>query len=295
MSTILPAATLAKGQLHFADQDGFDRMRQHGAFYLRYPEGMDFRAGIELAQKYYLDCLGQSDDAYRGFRSRDLVKSLLGYSQTGGDQDELLQIELPLWGEYLPGQVTTLLGSLNELSRTVLLDLFRRTGIDAAHIDTISSGLSNNQSLQYCIFNHYRSAVQHPIGLTAHKDSGFITTLYTTEPGLESLEEGEWVPFDPLAGHFTVVIGHAFEVLTEQLSKAMRASYHRVRGMAPRTAEQPERFTFGVYIGPAWTQDLYQCDVDGQPVAKMSFLDFQKRKAAEMNYEFHPKVHAAVT
>jgi hypothetical protein len=294
MKKILPAATLVEGKLDFVDQDGFDKMRQRGAFYLRYPEEIDFQAGIELAQQYYLDCRGDSNDHYRGFRSRDLDKSLMGYSRTGSDQDELLQIELPLWSEYLPGPTVELLSSMNELSRTVLLDLFRRAGIDPTHVNTISSGLTENESLQYCIFNHYRPEVQHRIGLTAHKDSGFITTLYTAEPGLESLEDGKWVPFDPLAGHLTVVIGHSFEVLTEMLPNSIHASYHRVRCMTERTADQPDRFTFGVYIGPAWEQDLYQYNVDGQLVAKESFLEFQRNKAAEMAYEFHPRVNAAL-
>jgi len=251
---------------------------------------MDFRAGIDLAQKYYLDCRDDYDDPYRGFRNRRLDKSLMGYSHTGSDQDELLQIEAPLWVEYLPAAAADLLWSLNELSCTVLMELFVRAGVNPSHIDTIASGVSVNEALQYCIFNHYRSEVPESIGLTAHKDSGFITTLYTTEPGLESLENGQWLAFDPLEGHFTVVLGHAFEVLTANFPQPIHASYHRVRGMEARSASQDERFTFGVYIGPRWDQHLYQYDLDGQLVAKQSFLDFQKAKAKEMAYEFHPKV-----
>lgn len=53
-----------------------------------------------------------------------------------------------------------------------------------------------------------------------------------------------------------------------------------------------DRFTFGSYIGPRWDQDLYQ--ISGETVKPVqSFLEFQKRKAAEMGYEFHPKVETA--
>jgi isopenicillin N synthase-like dioxygenase len=143
----------------------------------------------------------------------------MGYSQTVNDQDELLQIEAHLWAEYLPAAVAELLWSLNELSRTVLTELFVRAGVDPSHIDTVASGVSKNEALQYCIFNHYRSALRQSVGLTAHKDSGFITTLYTTEPGLESWKNDRWVPLDPLESHFTVVLGHSFEVLTAKMSK----------------------------------------------------------------------------
>ena len=115
-----------------------------------------------------------------------------------------------------------------------------------------------------------------------------------TEPGFESFENGEWIPFDPLEGHFTVVLGHSFEMLTANLPKPVHASYHRVRKMEARPAGKAERFTFGVYIGPTWDQDLYQYNSDGDLVAKQSFLDFQKAKAADMAYEFHPKVKATL-
>jgi hypothetical protein len=294
MSVYLPTAIFDERGLVFHERDGFDRACLHGAFHLRYPDGLAFQPAIELSQKYYLDQQGGADDLYRGFRTRVLEKSLMGYSQTGSDQDELLQIEAPLWREYLPAPAADLLWSLNELNRQVLVDLFVRSGVDPADIDTIAGGLSSNQALQYCIFNHYRSEVEQPVGLTAHKDSGFITILYTTEAGLESQENGVWVPFDPLARHFTVVLGHSFEVLTTNLSRPVKASYHRVRGMARRRVSEPERFTFGVYIGPRWDQDLYQYGADGRLQAVQSFLDFQKAKAAEMAYEFHPRVEVAV-
>ncbi|WP_201022437.1 2OG-Fe(II) oxygenase family protein [Pseudomonas aeruginosa] len=151
--------------------------------------------------------------------------------------------------------------------------------------------MSSNQALQYCIFNHFRADSAHPVGLTAHKDSGFTTLLYTTEPGLESLENGSWIPFDPMPGHFTLVLGHSFELLTEKSATPVQASYHRVRRMEPQE-RKADRFTFGSYIGPRWDQDLYQ--ISGETVKPVqSFLEFQKRKAAEMGYEFHPKVETA--
>ncbi|PZU68639.1 2OG-Fe(II) oxygenase family protein [Sphingobium sp.] len=294
MTQLLPIATFGEHGLLFKDGDGFDRACAYGAFHLKHPNQIDFTPGIDLAQKYYLDPEGSSDDAYRGFRTKSLERSLMGYSQTGSDQDELLQIEAPLWREYLPHDAAQLLWDLNDLSRKVLTELFIRVGARVSDIDRIAGGLSNNEALQYCIFNHFRSAIDEPVGLTAHKDSGFITTLYTIEDGLESLKDGQWVPFDPLPGHFTIVLGHSFEILTANLESPVSASYHRVRATPRRSEGQPDRYTFGVYIGPRWDQDLFQYDHSGELRPLKSFMDFQKEKAAEMAYEFHPRVEAAI-
>ncbi|MEW3673644.1 hypothetical protein QOZ77_31030, partial [Pseudomonas aeruginosa] len=87
------------------------------------------------------------------------------------------------------------------------------------------------------------------------------------------------------------VLGHSFELLTEKSATPVQASYHRVRRMEPQE-RKADRFTFGSYIGPRWDQDLYQ--ISGETVKPVqSFLEFQKRKAAEMGYEFHPKVETA--
>ncbi|CAB3769222.1 2OG-Fe(II) oxygenase family protein [Paraburkholderia humisilvae] len=294
MNALLPVAQLQDRALHFVESDGYERATSLGAFHLRHPGDFDFRAGVELARQYYLPADVGPDAAFRGYRTRDLSRSLLGYSRTGHDQDELLQIEANLWREYLPRDAAMLLWRMNDLSRAVLTDLFIRAGVAPRDIDTVAGGLSKNQALQYCIFNHYRPEADQPIGLTAHKDSGFITTLYTVEPGLESLHGQQWIPFDPLAGHFTVVLGHSLEILTARLKNPVTASYHRVRRMTKRSAATPDRFTFGVYIGPRWDQRLYQYDVAGQLSDVGTFVDFQRAKAAEMEYEFHPRVDSAL-
>jgi isopenicillin N synthase-like dioxygenase len=116
--------------------------------------------------------------------------------------------------------------------------------------------------------------------------------LYTTTSGLESWHDGRWIPLDPLPGHFTLVLGHAFEVLTEKMHTPVNASYHRVRKMPELRSGQADRFSFGSYLGPRWDQDLYQ--YDGETLrAVQSVVAFQRQKAAEMAYEFHPKIERA--
>ncbi|WP_205578808.1 hypothetical protein, partial [Pseudomonas aeruginosa] len=136
---------------------GFSRARKLGAFHLEHPRGWDFSAGIALAQSYYLEPEVDADNAFRGFHRKDLGKSLLGYSRTGADQDELLQIECGLWREYLPAPAADLLWAMNDLNRSVLSQLFALDGIEERHFDLIAGGMSSNQALQYCICLLYTS------------------------------------------------------------------------------------------------------------------------------------------
>ncbi|MDE1495983.1 hypothetical protein KKJ25_13825 [Xenorhabdus bovienii] len=290
MRNILPEAIIINDELVFPNEDGFIKACQYGAFHLKYPEDINFTPGIKLAQNYYLEKDSSILDEYKGFHKKDFDKSLLGYSSTSKDQDELLQLESFLWEVYLPKDVSFLLWKMHEISKIALNKIFRLSGINNYDIEIITGGLNKNESLQYCIFNHYRSNIKHSVGLTAHKDSGFITTLYTIEPGLESFYDGNWIPFNPKHGYFTVVMGHSLEILTENLDIPIKASYHKVRSSTARSNHKEERFTFGVYIGPTWQQNLYQYSHDGSLLAVEPFLDFQKRKAKEMQYEFHPKV-----
>ena len=121
-------ASLTAEGLCFDAPDGFDLARRRGAFHLAHPRDMDFTAGIRLARSYYLDPDGGSGDAWRGFRDRDLSPTLLGYSCTGADQDELLQIESHLWHRHLPAAAAALLWRMSGISRSVLRGLFAMGG-----------------------------------------------------------------------------------------------------------------------------------------------------------------------
>lgn len=289
----LPLTRIVDGTLEIPEGRAFDTLCDHGVFYLETPPELDLAAGIRFAQSFYVDRDGGPDDAFRGYRNRDYGRSLLGYSSTGADQSELLQIEAELWSELLPPEVAGMLAGFDAIGRSVVRSVMLRVGVDPADMDRITGGMDRNSALQYCIFNHYRSKLKQPVGLTPHKDSGFVTVLHSSEGGLETRRGDDWVSVDPVPGHLTVVLGHSIEILTEKLPRPVAASYHRVRATGPRASTRDERYSFGSYIGPRWDQNLLQYDESGRLTVFQSFLAFQKAKAAEMNYEFHPKVEAS--
>jgi hypothetical protein len=279
-------AELRDGSLFFHSPYGWQDALSSGIFYLKAPEVLNYAVGLRFCELYHLSRTGGPDDAYRGFRDAKLEGSVLGYSSAGNDQVERIQLELALWERYLPPEIPPLLHGLNRLGRDVVKNFFSRCGVEPGHIAKLTGGMETDDALQYCIFNNYDSCRSDVDGFTPHKDSGFVTIIYSTEPGLEALENGAWVPVDPIPGYLTVINGHSLEVLTARMPVAAAASYHRVRTI-PHVTGRVNRTSFGVYIGPRFDQDIYQYDERGTLTRYQSFLSFQRQKAAEMGYEFH--------
>lgn len=284
-------AEIRDGALHFESDEGWADALARGVFYLRAPQGLDYEAGARFCHSYHLPRQGGADDAYRGFREAKLEGSVLGYSSAGNDQVERVQLEIGLWERYLPAALPPLLHPLNQMARTIVNAFFARCGVHLDDVARITGGMDTNEALQYCIFNNYASSSAADVGFTPHKDSGFITIMCSTEPGLEALEEGSWVSVDPVPGYLTVLHGDSIEVLTARLPTRAAAVYHRVRHM--ERARSADRVSFGVYIGPRFEQDLYQYDDAGRLVALQSFMSFQRNKAVEMGYEFHPALESS--
>ncbi len=285
-------AEIRDGELQFERDDGWADALARGLFYLRAPAGLDYAAGERFCHSYHLPRDGGPEDPYRGFRDAPLEGSVLGYSSAGNDQVERVQLELRLWERHLPPELPPLLHPLNRAARTIVHAFLARCGARPGDVARITGGMDTDDALQYCIFNYYASSAAAPIGFTPHKDSGFITIMYSLEPGLEALEDGSWVSIDPVPGYLTVLLGDSIEILTARQPTRAAAPYHRVRHMA-RARPTPDRISFGVYIGPRFEQDLYQYDAAGELVPLQSFLSFQRNKAVEMGYEFHPALASA--
>lgn len=280
-------AKINNNKLVFETYQGLSQALNEGAFYVKMPDYFNHHIANKFATNYYLDKDG-IDDKYKGFRNLKLEESILGYSSPN-DQVELLQLEVNLWSKYFPEDVTKMLNQINEISKVVLKAVFAEIGVNEQDIDKVTGGMDDDNGLQYCIFNHYRSS-RNTIGFTAHKDSGFITTLYSVEPGLEGYKDGEWVPIDPVPGYFTINLGHALEILSAKMKYPVNAVYHRVRKTENVIQNMPDRFSIGSYIGPRFDMDLFQYQENGELKFFQTFMDFQIAKAKEMNYEFHPKV-----
>lgn len=279
---------IRNGRLQFAGSDDWEHALSHGVFYLKPPADIDYSAGSRFCELFYLERTQDQDSSYKGFKSDRFDGSVLGYSDTGSDQVERFQLELHLWERYLPSSVVSILHSLNELARLVVLEFFDHCGVNPLHIDQITGGMCTNETLQYCIFNNFDSKKIADDGFTPHKDSGFIQLMYINESGLEIWKDNRWVSLEPASGYLIAIMGHSLEILTARMNTKAMAAFHRVRSCEARADDRNDRTSFGIYIGPKFEQDLYQYDEMGNLSRFQSFMSFQREKAIEMGYEFHP-------
>jgi hypothetical protein len=284
-----PKATIIDNKLIFDDAGGFFEAIKYGVFFVKIPNHLDMNPGQIFAKSFYKDKDNSVYNAYKGFRNEEFEGSILGYSDRN-DQVEQIQLEIALWDKFFPEKLSNLLKEMNNISKLIVLHVFNEIGIQNSYLDKITGGLPNDNGLQYCIFNHYRSDVDQ-IGITGHQDSGFITVLYSVERGLEALIDENWVSINPENGYFTINLGHSFEILTKKMQKSVKAVFHRVIKTTNKKDNKEDRFSFGTYIGPRFDMNLYQYYEDQKNLVFFkTFKDFQIEKAKQMNYEFHPRV-----
>jgi len=98
-------------------------------------------------------------------------------------------------------------------------------------------------------FNHFRST-KDTRGSKFHRDSGWVTVLRSTEPGLLALIDGELRSVDPVPGYFIVNFGSSLEVLTERLPAPVRANVHGV-AHTRRAPGTPDRTSYAIFLDSA--------------------------------------------
>ncbi|MGR3932426.1 2OG-Fe(II) oxygenase family protein [Streptomyces sp. BRA346] len=283
----LPAAAVKAGRLRFASAGDADQALRLGAFNLAVPEDLDVTAGLAFCRSFYKPAT-DSHDRYHGHREHGHPDSKLGYEDRP-DQVEQLQLESFLWQRYLPGEVTTVLRRMRELTLDTLYGVFDAIGIPEEDRELVTGGARKDTGLCYTTVNHYRAGLSDRSGIVEHSDSGFITTICTDQPGYEILHEGRWLPVRERAGHFTVNLGDAFRVLTRKLPRPVTAVYHRVPELRP-DAGAPDRSSFTVYMGPRYDMSLYQYDTQGELREFQGFREFSVEKAGKLGYEFHSRI-----
>jgi hypothetical protein len=279
-----PKASLINNKITFNNNDEFDAAIRYGVFYLKIADNFNVEPGWKYCSSFYKE---SKDNPYFGFKNFVFKDSLFGYTLKP-DQIEQIQLEKELWNKYFPNELVTLLNQMNAIGVQIIQDIFQYIGIPRNDWEAITGGIPTKPSLQYVIFNHFRSEI-NKVGGNEHKDSGFVTVLCMKEEGQETFIDNEWWPVLPVENHFCINIGHSFEILTANLDKPVNATYHKVVRTTKKPGEQ-DRHTFGTYIGPKFDMNLFQYTFSGELNVFMPFIDFQKNKAREMKYEFHPKV-----
>ncbi|WOX15316.1 2OG-Fe(II) oxygenase family protein [Streptomyces sp. N50] len=266
----LERARLDGERLVFDRPTGFDQALQQGFFLLRVPNAVDTAPGDLFAAHFHEPAAGDAQDVYRGYRDIQVPGDYQGYFDREHDQWENFYIETANFA-LLPDSVTRLGQELSRLGIHVLRAVLDHVGIPRREWAKVTGGLTEHHGHRMLAFNHFRP--DKPVrGSKFHRDSGWVTVLRSTEPGLLALIDGDLHAINPEPGYFAVNFGSSFEVLTERLPHPVRANVHGV-ARTERQPGQPHRTSYVIFLDSDLAGTIYRYQ-DGEPQAVQSVADF---------------------
>lgn len=261
----LQCARLAGDTLIFENNGCLHTAITQGLFLLRIPESISLEPGIKLCREFYLpvtDCTN-----YGGFRPQTDI-----YFDREHFQTEHLLVDKSRWATRLPSAVVQMALAMDALAQVVFQAALRELGV-AEHLwQQLSGGAVTGHGTHWFAASHYRPERRLP-GCAEHRDTGFVTLLYTRQPGLEAFIGGRWQAIAVRPGCFIVNFGACLEALSGRLPLAARAIEHRVRE-CPAAAHGEDRFSFATFINPPAIADLYELQPDGELRRLMSVETF---------------------
>lgn len=244
-------AELREGELTFTERDGLRRALKDGFFYVRQPAGMDLSAGDRFARSFYRPeaSAGDPRDPYRGFTrwSEQQLGRHQGYFCRDADQTEQFFLAGAWWQQIYPAALARQATAMRDFALDVQRAILARLDLPHELWDEATGHSLTPAGTHTLTFNHFRPEVAAR-GLNVHKDSGWVTVLRSTEPGLEVERAGGWHPIDPLPGTFIVNFGCAMEILTKDTATPVAAVAHRVARQQSRDASAPHRFSYALFV-----------------------------------------------
>jgi hypothetical protein len=234
---MLERACLEGAGLVFNSLASQDRALQDGVFLLTIPKSIDFTVCDHFSRQFFT-----GDDAlpygrFRFMNGSSLGDPLLGYHERINQIEQFL-LERRFWRDIYPAEIEACGQALTGIAGRVLRAILALTDIPAHHWKEASGGCSAEAGSYHLTFNHYRPAFPG-IGLSSHKDDGFMTMLRTTAPGLEVNRHDCWEAVAPDPTCFIINFGLAMEILTRRSSRPVAAIMHRVQH------QTADRFSFG--------------------------------------------------
>jgi len=226
----------------------FSQALKDGFFYVEIP--VELKANIEKTKEFG-----------NGLRANEFIKQLklhdrLDYQERQGTQDAAFGAMNKHWETVFPDPVKDLAIAMNATALDILKAALKHLSVPENLWSQATGELTDDKGANVFSFNNYKPGEQK-IGLTPHKDLGWITLLFIDKMGLEtSLDGKKWIPIPPKEGYFVVNFGQAFEILINSTDK-LRASLHRVRRL------EEERVTFGIFNFQKEGAEIFQMKESG--------------------------------
>jgi hypothetical protein len=265
----LAKALIVGEELVFEQGTDLRQALHDGCFRLLIPADLDVSPGIRLCRSFYRPTspgLGVGA-RYDGFKGVEGV-----YFDREHFQTEHVLADRPARQRHFPDDVCLMCDHMTRIALLVLRASLTELGIPKRLWDKITGGAVSGSGTQWFAGSHYRPE-RDQLGCAPHKDTGFVTVLYTEQDGLEALAEDGWRSINAEAGYFIINFGGAFELLTESLTRPVQAILHRVRQCKPDPSGE-DRFSFAAFANPPATGSLYRVRSDHTAEATLSVEEF---------------------
>ena len=230
----LVCAWMTAGRLNFASDRDRCQAFADGVFLLDIPAELDVGAADQFADEFYR---GDTSEYgyFRGLTAGQFGDGLLGFHERV-DQIEQFSLERRFWASHYPAEIADIGEKMTTISRQILCAALDYAGIPAAVWTKATGSCAHGGGAYHLTFNHYRPQLAE-VGLSSHKDDGFLTILRPTRPGLEVNRFDHWERVGIAPDKFVINFGLSMEWLTAHCNFPVAAILHRVwRQVAERTS-----------------------------------------------------------
>lgn len=245
------------GTIEF-NQGSWSEAFKNGYFYIQVPDNLKIDELNKFTKSFYNNTELTSSDVY--------------FNRSGFQTEHMLMPHKD-WGQYLNTCEVQCLKDISEILVGILMGSLKALNVSKSIWNIVTGGASEECPLFWFAANHYRSTLNLS-GCPAHKDTGFVTLLYTEESGLEyQSSEKSWDTIQPIQGCFIVHFGESFEYLTKNYSEKVNAIFHRVRRIDYKENNR-DRHSFAVFINSYSDKYLYQISGSNEFVKTISVKEF---------------------
>ncbi|MGE0010260.1 MAG: 2OG-Fe(II) oxygenase family protein [Candidatus Babeliales bacterium] len=199
---------------------------------------------------------------YNGYKARDNV------------QAEGFYCEHELWQSVYSAPIARIAELMKEESVYITQKILHLVLPQLTH-DTLmhaTGGVSQGDGLYHLSFKHYRPEI-NAIGLTPHRDFGYVTILYIDKDGLHAKIDDAWHPIPPREGYFIVNFGRSLELLIND-PMLLNASWHYVEQIK-QEKHGGDRMCFALFSGCNLNSPLHRIQEDGSlEIAYLTYKEF---------------------
>jgi hypothetical protein len=212
----MKTADLVKGEVVFSSSADFDEAIEVGFFRIPIPQNVDVRQTRAFSKSFH------GDSTYTDFKALSLAD---GFFRPDLAQSVHFSLERDNWAGVYPQNVREVGDQLTQIGSQILRSILEKFNLPRELWFKATSGASDGEGSCYLVFRHYDPEVTNkPVGLTEHRDWGFITVLDASSDGLEAEIDGVWHPLAIEEGYLTINFGEPLHKLLPQVN----ASNHRV-------------------------------------------------------------------